>query len=72
MKQWIKRFSNTGTLIALAGALGILAQQFGFEVDLIWVNETMTTICTILVILGIANNPTTKGIDTPFNLTEDD
>lgn len=67
MKQWLQRFKNTGTIIALAGAIGLLLQKFGYNVDLMWVNETVTVFCTILVILGIANNPTTPSMDLPLS-----
>ena len=63
--QWLTRFKNTGTIIALVGAVGIVLQQFGVEVDHVWLNNTITAICTVLVILGIANDPNTKGLDTP-------
>lgn len=66
MREWLKRFQNTGTIIALAGAVALLLQQFGFKVDLEWVNATVSIICTILVILGVANNPTSPGMDLPI------
>ena len=65
MKQYLERFKNTGTIMALVGAVGLLLQQFGCKIDLEWLNNVATTICIILVILVICNNPTTSGIDLP-------
>lgn len=72
MKEWLQRFRNTGTLIALVGAIGIVLQQFGIKVDMTWLNNTITAICTVLVILGIANDPNTNGLDVPTNKKQDD
>lgn len=72
MKEWLQRFRNTGTLIALVGAIGIVLQQFGIKVDMTWLNNTITAICTVLVILGIANDPKTNGLDVPTNKKQDD
>ena len=55
MKEWLKRFRNPGVLVSLVGAIGIVLQQFGVKVDQVWLNNTITAICTVLVILGIAN-----------------
>lgn len=72
MKEWLKRFRNPGVLISLVGAIGIVLQQFGVEVDQVWLNNTITAICTVLVILGIANDPNTNGLDTPVNTKKED
>lgn len=72
MKEWLKRFRNPGVLVSLVGAIGIVLQQFGVEVDQVWLNNTITAICTVLVILGIANDPNTNGLDTPVNTKKDD
>lgn len=65
IEKYLERFKNTGTIMALVGAVGLLAQQCGAKVDLEWINNVATTVCTILVLLGICNNPTTSGIDVP-------
>lgn len=72
MKEWLKRFRNPGVLVSLVGAIGIVLQQFGVEVDQVWLNNTITAICTVLVILGIANDPNTNGLDTPVNAKKED
>ena len=65
MKQYLERFRNTGTILALVGAIGLVLQQFGIEIDIDWLNSTATAICTVLIILGIANDPTKPGMDLP-------
>lgn len=72
MKEWLQRFRNPGVLVSLVGAIGIVLQQFGVEVDQVWLNNTITAICTVLVILGIANDPNTSGLDTPVATKKDD
>lgn len=72
MKEWLKRFRNPGVLVSLVGAIGIVLQQFGVKVDQVWLNNTITAICTVLVILGIANDPNTNGLDTPVTTKKDD
>lgn len=72
MKEWLKRFRNPGVLVSLVGAIGIVLQQFGVEVDQVWLNNTITAVCTVLVILGIANDPNTNGLDTPVNTKKED
>ena len=72
MKEWLKRFRNPGVLVSLVGAIGIVLQQFGVKVDQDWLNNTITAICTVLVILGIANDPNTNGLDTPVITKKDD
>lgn len=71
MKEYLKRFQNTGTIIALVAAIGLVLQQFGVKVDMEWLNNTVTAICSVLIILGIANNPTTGGIDMPTGIKQD-
>ena len=65
MKDYLKRFGNTGTIMSIVGLLGNLLILFGLNIDTVWLNNTALTICNILVLLGIANNPTTKGLDLP-------
>ena len=65
MSKYLKRFKNPGTILAMVGLLGLLLNQFGYGVDLEWLNDTTNLICGILVILGICNNPETPGVDIP-------
>lgn len=63
MLDYLKRFKNVGTIISLAGFIGLLLNQFGLNVDLQWLNTTINIVCSILVVLGICNNPHTDGLD---------
>ncbi len=64
-KEYLKRFKNPATIIALVGTIGLLLNQFGLDVDLVWLDDTIKIFCTILVILGIVNNPESAGVDLP-------
>ena len=66
LKNYLKRFQNVGTILAIVGAIGLILQQFGYKVDMEWLNNTATAICSLLVLLGIANNPQSSGIDLPM------
>lgn len=71
--EYIKRFKNTGTIISIVGLIGLLLIQFGVTVDLDWLNNTINIICSLLVILGVCNNPHTNGLDLPTtSIKEDD
>ena len=65
-KNYMKRFQNVGTILAIVGAIGLILQQFGYKVDMELLNNTTTAICSLLVLLGIANNPQSSGIDLPM------
>ena len=65
LKSYLKRFKNRGTLMGVVGTAGLLVNQFGVNIDLVWLNHTADLICSLLVILGIVNNPDTKGVDLP-------
>lgn len=67
LKNYLKRFQNVGTILAIVGAIGLILQQFGFKVDMEWLNNTATAICSLLVLLGIANNPENSGVDLPIS-----
>lgn len=60
------RFKNVGTVMAIVGTVGLLLNQFGLNIDIEWLDTTADLVCTVLVLLGVMNNPTTKGVDNPF------
>ena len=41
-KNYMKRFQNVGTILAIVGAIGLILQQFGYKVDMEWLNNTAT------------------------------
>lgn len=65
MREYLKRFRNTGTTISIVGLVGLLLVQFEIKIDLNWLDTTTKLVCSLLVVLGICNNPTTIGLDLP-------
>lgn len=62
LKELIKRLSNTGTIIAIAGAIIIILNNCGVIVDSDKVMYIINALCGIGVAVGVLNNPTTKGL----------
>ena len=63
--NWKLRFKNKATLLAIAGTLILLAQQLGFKLP-DNIADVVNTFLTLLVLLGVINDPTTEGIsDSP-------
>ena len=62
MKKTIKsilvRLNNTGTILAIAGLIVSLLVQFGLDIDSDKVLGIIQTICSILIALGVLNDPT--------------
>lgn len=71
-KQWLQRFSNVGTIISVVGLVGLLLIQFGVKIDMTWLENTIKLICSLLVVLGICNNPDTNGMDLPSGFKKDE
>lgn len=57
LKSILNRLNNKGTILAIVGLLLNLCIQLGFEVQTEKITEIVNIICTILVSLGILNNP---------------
>ena len=57
MKSWLDRLNNKGTIISLAALIVSLLVQFGFNIDSDKVMGIVQTICSILILLGVLNNP---------------
>ena len=69
MINWKLRFKNKATLIAIASTVILLIQQLGFKLP-DNIADVVNTFLTLLVLLGIINDPTTQGIsDSPNALT---
>ena len=67
--NWKLRFKNKATLVAIAGTLILLAQQLGLKLP-DNVADIVNTFLTLLVLLGVINDPTTEGVsDSPKALT---
>lgn len=61
MINWKLRLQNKVTLVALLGAVFLMAQQFGLEIPKN-MQDGVNTFIYILVLLGVVNDPTTAGI----------
>ena len=65
MINWKLRFQNKATLLAIASTVILLVQQLGFKLP-DNIAEVVNTFLTLLVLLGVINDPTTEGIsDSP-------
>ena len=58
MKSILTRLNNKGTIVALAALIVSLVVQFGFNIDSEKVLGIVNTICSILILLGVLNDPT--------------
>lgn len=59
--SWKLRLQNKVTLIALLGAVFLMAQQFGLEIPQN-IQDGVNTFVYILVLLGVVTDPTTAGL----------
>ena len=57
IKSILNRLNNKGTIIALASLVVSLLVQFGLNIDSDKVIGIVQTICSILIILGVLNDP---------------
>ena len=58
LKSILKRLSNKGTIVSLAALIVSLLCQFGLKIDSEKILTIVQTICSILIILGLLNDPT--------------
>ena len=58
LKSILTRLNNKGTIVALAALIVSLVVQFGFNIDSEKVLGIVNTICSILILLGVLNEPT--------------
>ena len=69
MINWKLRFQNKATLLAIASTVILLAQQLGLKLP-DNIGDVVNTFLTLLVLLGVINDPTTAGVgDSPKALT---
>lgn len=68
LKQILKYFqnlNNAGSIVAITGLIIVILTANHVNIDSARVMDTVKSICSILVILGILNNPATTGLDLP-------
>lgn len=58
LKSILKRLNNKGTIISLAALIVSLLIQFGININSEQVLGIVQTICSILILLGLLNDPT--------------
>lgn len=57
IKSVLNRLNNKGTVIALASLVVSLLVQFGLNIDSEKIIGIVQTICSILIVLGVLNDP---------------
>ena len=57
-KSLVTRLNNKGTIVSLAALIVSLLCQFGITIDSEKILTIVQTICSILIILGLLNDPT--------------
>lgn len=57
-KSILTRLDNKGTIISLAALVVSLLCQFGFNINSDKILGVVNTICSILILLGVLNDPT--------------
>lgn len=71
MINWKLRFKNKATILAIASTVILLAQQLGLKLP-DNIADVVNTVLTLLVLLGVVNDPTTAGFkDSEKALTYD-
>lgn len=58
LKSIATRLNNKGTIISLAALIVSLLCQFGLNIDSEKILGIVQTICSILILLGLLNDPT--------------
>lgn len=62
MINWKLRLQRADFWVALVGLLTLLAQQLGFELPSN-ISAITNTLLSIAVLVGLVNDPTTKGLN---------
>ena len=58
LKSILTRLNNKGTIISLSALIVSLLCQFGMNIDSEKILGIVQTICSILILLGLLNDPT--------------
>lgn len=58
LKSILIRLNNKGTIISLAALIVSLLCQFGLNIDSDKILGIVQTVCSILILLGLLNDPT--------------
>lgn len=71
-KEYFKRFKNPATIIGIASYTLIILSEFDVKIENDRIMNIVKCIAGIFVLLGIFNNPDTKGIDVPIAVKRSD
>ena len=63
--RYLKKINNVGSIVAIASLIIVILTANHINVDGNRIMDTVKSVCSILVILGILNNPATTGLDLP-------
>jgi uncharacterized membrane protein len=63
--KYFKKINNVGSIVAIASLIIVILTANHINVDGNRIMDTVKSVCSILVILGILNNPATTGLDLP-------
>lgn len=61
--NWKLRLQSKYFWVALISLIVLLTQQLGFDIFLKNWEEVLNTVLSILILLGVINDPTTAGLD---------
>lgn len=62
---YLKKLNNAGSIVGISSLIVMILTANHVNIDSNRIMDTIKAICSILVILGILNNPSTTGIDFP-------
>ena len=65
IKSYFKKVNNVGSILAIASFIVVILTANHINIDSDRIMTTVKAVCSILVILGILNNPVTNGLDLP-------
>lgn len=58
LKSILNRLNNKGTILAIVGLVLNILIQLGFQVESDKITNIVQTVCTLLVMAGVLNDPT--------------
>lgn len=62
---YLKNLNNAGSIVGITSLIVMILTVNHVNIDSDRIMNTVRAVCSILVILGILNNPATTGIDLP-------
>lgn len=69
-KDYLQRLKNPATVLGITGLILNILVINNINIDSEIIYQTIQSICGILILLGIMNNPETDGVDFPLPIKE--